>query len=128
MSQANAHAMLQSMEAYSRGDYDTSLALFHPAIEWRVEDDLVPDAATYHGHQGVLDFWSTWGEAFDRIRLEVEQCRVISDDRVLIITRAVGTGSGSGAEVESSEFGQLVDFVDGQVVRVRLFGNISRAW
>jgi ketosteroid isomerase-like protein len=115
------------MEAYSRGEYEAALAGFHPAIEWSVDADLVPDAATYHGHEGVKRFWRLWGEAIEGMFLEVEECRTVAPDQVLAIARAHGRGAGSGAAVASRRFAQLVDYRDGQAVRVRLYGDISRA-
>jgi ketosteroid isomerase-like protein len=117
----------RGMEAYSRGDYEAALAGFHPAIEWHVDADLVPDAATYRGHDGVRQFWEEWREAIEGMSLEVEECRTVAADQVLAITRTRGRGSGSGAPVASGRFAQLVDYREGQAVRVRLYASISRA-
>src|SRR5688500_9979978 len=100
----------RGMEAYSRGDWDEAVAGFHPDIEWQVHRSLMPDATTYHGHDGVKEFWATWAEAIAGMVLEIEECRPVGHDRVLAITRAHGTGAGSGAPVESGRFAQLVDF------------------
>jgi ketosteroid isomerase-like protein len=117
----------RGMEAYSRGDYEAALAGFHPAIEWHVDADLVPDAATYRGHEGVRQFWETWGEVIEGMALEIEECRTVAQDQVLAITRTHGRGFGSGAPVASRRFAQVVDYRDGQAVRVRLYGSIPRA-
>jgi ketosteroid isomerase-like protein len=117
----------RGMEAYSRGDYEAALVGFDPAIEWSVEASVAPDATTYHGHEGVKRFWETWAEAISRLELEIEECRCVERDRVLAITRAHGTGSGSGAPVASGRFAQIADFRDGRVVRVRLYGNVAHA-
>jgi ketosteroid isomerase-like protein len=116
------------MEAYSRGDYEAALAGFDPDIVWQVDADLVPDAATYRGHEGVQRFWEAWGEVIEGMALEIEECRTVAPDQVLAITRTHGTGSGSGAPVASGRFAQLVDYRDGRAVRVRLYGSISRAY
>jgi ketosteroid isomerase-like protein len=117
----------RGMEAYSRGDYDAALAGFDPHIEWTVHASVVPDAATYHGHEGVRRFWESWEEAISGMALEVEECRLVAKDRVLAVTRAHGKGAGSGAPVESGRFAQIADFQDGLVVRVRLYGDVGRA-
>jgi ketosteroid isomerase-like protein len=115
----------RGMEAYSGGDYEAALVGFDPAIEWSVESSVAPDATTYHGHEGVRRFWETWAEAISRLELEIEECRCVERDRVLAITRAHGTGSGSGAPVASGRFAQIADFRDGRVGRVRLYGNVA---
>jgi ketosteroid isomerase-like protein len=117
----------RAMEAYSRGDYEAAVVGFDPAIEWSVHESLMPDATTYHGHEGVKRFWATWAEAISSVALEIEECRCIEENRVLAITRAHGKGSGSGVPVASRRFAQLVDFRDGRVVRVRLYGNAAHA-
>jgi ketosteroid isomerase-like protein len=116
-----------AMEAYSRGDYDAAVAGFDPAIEWSVHASLVPDATTYRGHEGVKRFWKASAEAISGMELEIEECRCVGQDRVLAITRAHGTGVGSGAPVASRRFAQIVDFRDGRVVRVRLYGRVAAA-
>lgn len=124
---ANARRFREGMESYNRGDYDAALVDFHPEIEWSVESDLVPDAEVYRGPEGVRRFWAIWAEVIDGLTLEIEQCRTVGDNWVLAVTRASGTGTGSGASVASGRFAQLAEFRDGQVVRVRLFGDVNRA-
>jgi ketosteroid isomerase-like protein len=117
----------RGMEAYSRGDYEAAVVGFDPAIEWSVHASLAPDATTYHGHEGVKQFWETWAEAISGMALEIEECRCVGQNRVLAITRAHGTGAGSGAPVASGRFAQIADFRNGRVVRVRLYGGVAPA-
>jgi ketosteroid isomerase-like protein len=124
---AIAGSFRNAMEAYSRGEFDTALAAFHPDIEWSVDASMQPDPETFRGHEGVQRFWSTWGEVIDEMRLEVEECRALDERQVLAITRAHGRGAGSGAEVQSSRFAELAEFEDGLVVRVRLFASVRQA-
>ena len=123
----NERRFREGLEAYSRGDYETALVGFHPDIEWSVETDLVPDAGVYRGHDGVRRFWAEWAEVIEGMTLEVDECQAIDDELVLAITRAAGTGAGSGASVASGRFAQLAQFRDGEVVRVRLFGTVRHA-
>jgi ketosteroid isomerase-like protein len=115
------------MEAYSRGDYDAAVVGFRPDIEWTVDRSVQPDATTYRGHDGVKEFWRLWADVIDDMELEIEECRALDDRLVLAVTRSRGTGTASGAQVESGRFAQLAEFEDGLVVRVRLFGDVKRA-
>jgi ketosteroid isomerase-like protein len=117
----------RGMEAYSRGDYEAALAGFDPAIEWSVHASIAPDATTYHGHEGVRRFWDTWAEVISGMALEIEECRAVGEHRVLAVTRAHGTGAGSGAPVASARFAQIADFRDGRAIRVELFGTVGEA-
>ena len=123
----NERQFREGMEAYSRGDYDTALLGFHADIEWSAETDLVPDAGIYRGHDGVRRFWAEWAEVIEGMSLEIEECTAVDDEWVLAVTRAAGTGAGSGVTVESGRFAQLAQFRDGMVVRVRLFGDVRHA-
>ena len=123
----NERQFREGMEAYSRGDYEAALAGFDPEIEWSAETDLVPDAGIYRGHDGVRRFWAEWAEVIEGMSLEIEECTAVDDERVLAVTRAAGTGAGSGVTVESGSFAQLAQFRDGMVVRVRLFGDVRHA-
>lgn len=123
----NERSFREGMQAYSRGDYDTALAGFHPDIEWSAETDLVPDAGIYRGHEGVRRFWAEWAEVIEGMTLEIEECTAVDDEWVLAVTRSSGTGAASGVSVESDRFAQLAQFRDGRVVRVRLFGNVRNA-
>jgi ketosteroid isomerase-like protein len=123
----NERLLRHGMEAYSRGDFEEAVRGFHPDIEWSAETDLVPDAAVYRGHAGVRRFWATWAEAIEGMAIVIEECRAIDDHQVLALLRARGTGHGSGAPVESGRFAQLAEVREGQVVRIRLFGDIRRA-
>jgi ketosteroid isomerase-like protein len=126
-SKAYARGFQQGMEAYSRGDWEAALEGFHPDVEWSVEPDLGPVAQVYRGHDGVRRFWEDWAEVIEGMALEIEECRALEDGWVIAVTRASGTGAGSGAAVASREFAQLGQYRDGQVVRVRLFGDVKRA-
>lgn len=128
MSQDDVAMIFQrGIEAYSRGDYEAALVGFDPAIEWRVDASLAPDATTYYGHAGVRRFWGAWAEAISGMVVEVEECRCVAADQVLAISRAHGTGSGSGAPVASGRFAHIADFRDGRFVRVRLYGSVKYA-
>jgi ketosteroid isomerase-like protein len=121
-----AETFRASMAAYSRGDYDTAVLGFHPDVVWVVDPTIQLDAATYHGHDGVKQFWRTWSEVMDDLVLEVEECSAVDDHRVLALTRSHATGATSGVEV-SARFAQLAEFRDGLAVRVELFADARRA-
>jgi ketosteroid isomerase-like protein len=123
----NERKFREGMEAYSRGDYETALIGFHPDIEWIAETDLVPDAAIYRGHEGVRRFWAEWAEVIEGMTLEIQECTAVDDEWVLAVTRSSGRGAASGVAVESGTFAQLAQFRDGEVVRVRLFGDVRHA-
>jgi ketosteroid isomerase-like protein len=113
----------RALEAFNRRDLEGSLACFSEEITWEVHLGVMPDATSYRGHDGVRRFWAAWTDTFEGFRLAIEELEEAAEGRVLAVTRAEGTGSGSGAPVASRSFCQLYDVDGGEVTRVRLFSS-----
>jgi uncharacterized protein len=124
---ANVDIVRTGIEAFSRGDVEASLAGFHPDIVWEVDPRLVPDAGTYRGHEGVREFWALWHDTFEHFELVIEECSVVDDAHVLVLTHAQGRGAGSGAQVGSRPFAQLYEVRDGLMVHVHMHPSRSGA-
>jgi len=116
------------IESFGAGDLEFPFAHYDPDIVW---ENFSPSPAgmdeVYEGHEGVRRFWAEWAEVISGVTLDVDECRTVRHNIVLVVARASGTGAGSGASVASRSFAQLAEFRDGQVVRVRLFGDVKRA-
>ncbi len=126
MSRDDVEQVVEGIEAFNRRDFDAATAGFHPDIEWIAGSDLVPDAAVYHGPDGVLEFWGTWLDAMDEFKLDVEETLDVGDGRVLLVTRATGRGSDSGVPVEA-RIAQLWELRDGLSVRARMYPSREAA-
>lgn len=46
--------------------------MMDPDIEWHVPP-ILPDPATYRGHEGVKQFFETWNETFDDFEVYIEE-------------------------------------------------------
>jgi hypothetical protein len=98
---ALARAMVRAYAAANRRDFELILLAYDPtSYEYRPSVDLLPPDfdPVYHGHQGYLDFWSRWLDAFEDIRWDPEEMLDFGE-RVLVTTRQSGHGSGSGVAV-----------------------------
>jgi ketosteroid isomerase-like protein len=126
MSQENVDRVREAVEAINRGDFQAALDRAHPDIEWQTLDAF-PDAGTYRGPEGVRAFFQTWLDTFRGFRLHLEKCVAVDEDRVLATLRVSGEGAGSGVEVESPPFFQLIEFRDGLLFRARMFQSESEA-
>jgi ketosteroid isomerase-like protein len=124
--QENVTRMRDAVEAFNRGDLQAALDRLHPQVEWQTLDAF-PDAGTYRGPDSVRRFFETWQEAFRGFRLHLESCVPVDEDRVLAALRVSGEGAGSGIEVGSPTFFQLVEFRDGRVIRARMFQTEAEA-
>jgi ketosteroid isomerase-like protein len=126
MSQENVESVREAVEAINRGDFAAALDRAHPNVEWQTLDAF-PDAGTYRGPEGVRAFFQTWLDTFRGFRLHLEKCVLVDEDRVLATLRVSGEGAGSGVEVESPAFFQVLEFRDGQLTRARMFETEEEA-
>lgn len=111
-------------DAYSRGEYEQSLSYFDPEIEFS-QPAGEPGAATYRGHEGVVQAFANWTGAWDDYRVEVEELTDFGE-HVLARTRHHGRGKGSGAVVDHLIF-QVWTLRNDKVVRARMYYDEDEA-
>jgi ketosteroid isomerase-like protein len=97
MSLDNVEVVIRVIDAGSRGDLDTVVALHHPEWTGFIPDEY-PVAGTWRGLDGVRAFAEEWLEAWDEFRAELEGV-VTGDDAVLATVHYWGRGRGSGIEI-----------------------------
>jgi ketosteroid isomerase-like protein len=87
---------------------------------------MPPDLETaFHGHDGYLQLWRYWLDAFEDIRWDPEEMLDLGDT-FLVTARQRGHGSGSGVAVSEPVF-QLYELRRGIVVRLDDFLDRSKA-
>jgi hypothetical protein len=94
-------------------------------LEW-IPLDLLPDARTFRGPEGMRQFWRLWHETFDEFGAEPE-AYVEAGDSVIVITRIHGRGRDSGAAVDTPGFPIVWTARDGVLARVEMFDSRERA-
>ena len=117
----------QAYAAQGRRDFDAVLAGWDPACEYRPSRDLLPpDLETvFHGHDGMLELWRYWRDAFQDIRWDPEEV-IDFGEKFLVTAQQSGHGSGSGVAVSEPVF-QLFTLRRGLVVRQEDFRERSDA-
>src|SRR5689334_17187912 len=90
MSRENVDLVRSMFDAYARGEYELSLSYCDPEIEFSQPAGL-PGAATYRGHEGVVQALANWTGAWDDYRVEVEELTDFGE-HVLARTRHHGRG------------------------------------
>ena len=114
--------------AANRHDFDLILTGYDPALyEYHPSVDLLPPDSepVFYGHEGYLQLWRYWLEAFEDIRWDPEEILDFGDT-FLVTTQQRGHGSGSGVAVRESVF-QLFRLRRGLVVRQEDFLDRSKA-
>ena len=101
-------------EAFSRGDFDTAIALAHPEIEL-----VRPGGQSSLRGADALRAWME-PEAIEDQRIEPREFR-IKDNKVLVLQHHWGRGAGSGIEVEIDTWVVWTLNDDGLVTRIEAF-------
>jgi ketosteroid isomerase-like protein len=115
----NEELTRKAWDAFNRGDYETTLQLIHPDLEWRpAQGPGGPEGSIYRGreeysrwiHEEVIPVWESFrGEDLD--------IRELEDGRILILGHIRGKGRASGVEV-TAPFGQIGEIRDGMAFRL----------
>ena len=115
MSEENLEVVRRALEALEQGDVDAMLEFCSPGIDYRVRHDL-PDARTYHGHNGIRALAAEWQRLFDDFHLEAEEL-IDADDSVVAMMRISGRGTSSGVET-GNPYAAVHSVRDGKVWRI----------
>jgi hypothetical protein len=77
-------------------------------------------ATTFNGHDGMVRFLESWGEAWERWELLPAAVLDMGDDRFIALAHVRLPGTRSGVELKS-EFAQLVTVRNGLITRDQEF-------
>ena len=127
MSQENVEIARRAVDALNQsnlmvggGDALPTLREFcDPDVEWDFSRRGV-DPEIYHGHEGWLRIAEQFGDAWQELRLEIEEIIDAGND-VVLFTNMIGL-SKSGIKL-SQKVGQVWTFRDGKIIRDRFFGE-----
>jgi hypothetical protein len=123
-----ARSIGRAYAAANRRDFDVVLVGLDSGIyEYRPSRDLLPPdlEAVFYGHDGYLQLWRYWLDAFEDIRWDPEEVLDFGD-KLLVTTQQRGHGSGSGVAVSEPVF-QLFTLRGGFVIRQEDFLDCSEA-
>ena len=111
------------MEAVARGEVDMS----HLDPDFTFKSPVLPDQAgeTYHGRDGMVRATKGWIEAYDSLRLELEQI-IDAGDRLVSIHQVRAKARHTGIELDT-DVAYVWTFQDGKVIHCRAFPNRKRA-
>ena len=123
MSHERVHRLLQVYEALNRGDLDAMNAGLSPDFEF-IPPDVLPDAQTYRGPEGLRQIWETWSETLENFRIEVEET-IDAGDQVIVM--AAVSGSAGGLDVSSPSFAWVWSFEGDKAVRMEAMPNRATA-
>ena len=122
MSQENLEFVRRGHEAFTEAGEDAIFEYLDPDIDLTPVAELL-DAETYHGHEGVRQWFETMRDAFGEFGWEGLEF-VDLGEHVLVATRFFAAGRGSGVPVEATIY-NLWTVRRGKAVRV--YGYLGRS-
>jgi ketosteroid isomerase-like protein len=91
MSQQNVDAVQRAYAALNRGDMPTVLDLCHPDVVFD-NTNAAFDGVLYHGHEGLVEYFSLAREMWKSQRFEVQEAIPFGEDRVVVLQVTVSVG------------------------------------
>ncbi len=85
----------KGLELFNDGEYDASIAILPPEIEWDSSTAVV-DGALHRGRDEVLALWHEIGERWDDFRIEADRW-IEGDGAVLMLGRLIARGRRAGS-------------------------------
>jgi ketosteroid isomerase-like protein len=117
MSQENVEVVRRVLSAFDAGDREGAFAFADPEIVIDATRNVF-NPGTYTGVEGIRRMFAAADETWAELRVEPLEF-IDAGDRVVVIGRLMGTGQGSGVEVERFN-GQVWTFREGRVSRLEI--------
>jgi ketosteroid isomerase-like protein len=124
----NLEILQRAREAWDADNLNAFLAELDPEAEWHtaLEQALEGRGSTYRGHDGMRRAWNEYrGEAWGGFTSQIQEIRDLGES-VLLLGHLDLTGRTSHIDF-SQEFGQLVTFRGGKILRSQDFLSHAEA-
>src|SRR5688500_4671088 len=123
MSRENVEAFLQHVESLNRGDLDSALEAYAPAVVFEPQISALEGA--FRGREGVRRFFAELAEHGDAPRAQLSEVRDLGD-RVLALGTMTTVAKASGIE-QKTPLAIVATFRDGLVTHFKDYGDHSEA-
>ena len=126
MSVSNVDLVRLGVDAVNHRDLATLDALWTEEGEFH-STFAASEGRVFRGRHRIRDYFDTLDEAFDDMRVEVEEITDVGDDRLVVVLRVSGRGKGSGVNVEQHN-GQVWTIADSKVAHIDSYMNSTDAF
>ncbi len=127
MASANLELVQSIYAAWERGDI-SSAEWAHPEIEFGIADG--PSPGSWRGVAGMAQGFREILNAWEEVRIGVEEYRELDAERVLVLIGRSGRGRSSGLDLGqiSTKGAILVHIRRGEVTRLVIYWSRERAY
>ena len=119
MSQANMEIAKRVIDAFNRRDLNAILECVNQDVEWFPALSVTFGGAL-RGREGIESYVREVGDTWEEYCVVDQDFRDLGGDQVLVLSRIKGRGTASGGVVDAA-MGQVFDFRDGKIARVRTY-------
>jgi ketosteroid isomerase-like protein len=121
---AHLELVQSGLAAFNEGDYDRSLDALGGELTWDTTQ-AVPDGTRYTGREEIKRYWLDIADRWSSLTIEADEW-FETEDRILMLGRLVGVGSGSGVPVVGP-WHQLWSFEGDTLLRCENFTDPAAA-
>jgi ketosteroid isomerase-like protein len=114
-----------SIRAYRDADIDWVLEQTDPEVEISQPVEI-PDARSYHGHDGMIEALLDWPNQWENFRVEPKRIYSPGDERIMVEAVHRGRSRTMGIDV-AAEIVWLFTFRDGRTRRWQMFMTVEDA-
>ena len=120
----NVKIVQDAYAAFGRGDIPALLESLTENVEWQVPgEEVIPQAGTYHGHDGVARFFENLAQHTEFLAFEPREF-VAQGDRVIALGWYRGKATATGRTFES-QWAMSFLLRDGKVLSFQEFSDTS---
>jgi uncharacterized protein len=116
---SNLDVARRAWDAFAAGDMEEVLRFADDDVVIYMPPDL-PNAGTFHGHDGYQTWIGNWLDAWDDFSVDVIELTPIGERHVVTSARQRAVGKGSGVPVEM-DVAYMFDIRDGRIVGLHLY-------
>jgi ketosteroid isomerase-like protein len=120
MSQANMDIAKRVIDAFNRRDIDAIFDCVNPDLEWFPAIPVTLGGGALRGREGIESYIREVDDTWEEYRVVGQDFRDLGKDQVLVLSQVEGRGAGSRGLVDAA-MGQIFDFRDGKISRVRTY-------
>lgn len=120
----NKQAVREAYRMFQNGDVRSVVECCHEDTEWTSPDsDLIPMSGTFHGKQGVAEYFARMGGAMQPVRFEPREF-IAEGDRVVVIGHATWQAKSTGRSFDTP-WVHLFTMRDGKIARFESFADTA---
>ena len=116
----NVQIAKRVIDAFNDRNLDAMFECVNEDVEWFPAMPVTFGGGALRGRAGIESYIREVNDTWEEYRVVGQDFRDLGDDQVLVLSRIEGRGASSGGLVDAA-MGQIFDFRDGKIARVRTY-------